>query len=158
MRRAVAVLDAPSSIGLRPHHETGAPQEVNRGPGVLRELGVIERLNATDLGEVLPPRYQDFTRPPGKARNEAGVASYSRSLSKRIAEGLEDDRFVVVLGGDCSIVLGCLLGARNARGIGRRPEPGRTGVRRRACRLREPRGVDDRIGGEHGAGARGRAR
>ena len=121
MRRAVAVMDAPSSIGLRPHHETGAPQEVNRGPGVLRAGGMIERLNATDLGEVLPPRYQDFTRPPGKARNEAGVASYSRSLSEQIAEGLEDDRFVVVLGGDCSIVLGCLLGARNARGTAAGP-------------------------------------
>jgi arginase len=112
--RKVAVLGAPSSIGLRPHDETGVPQDVNRAPEVLREHGLVERLDATDLGDVLPPPYEDFERPPGKARNEAGVATYSRSLAARVAAGLEVDRFLVVIGGDCSIVLGCLLGAGRA--------------------------------------------
>ena len=116
--RQVAILGAPSSIGLRPHHETGAPQEVNRAPKALRDAGVVERLNATDLGDVLPPPYEDFARPPGKARNEAGVATYSRSLAERVAAGLDDGRFVVVIGGDCSIVLGCLLGAGRVGRIG----------------------------------------
>jgi arginase len=112
--RHVAVVGAPSSIGLRPHHETGTPQEVNRAPETLRDLRVVERLDATDLGDVLPPPYEDFERPPGKARNEAGVASYSRSLADRVAACLDDDRFPVVIGGDCSIVLGCLFGASRA--------------------------------------------
>jgi arginase len=113
--RHVAVLGAPSSIGLRPHDETGAPQEVNRAPETLRDLGLIERLDATDLRDALPPPYEDFERPPGKARNEAGVATYSRSLADPVAAGIDDDRFLVVIGGDCSIVLGCLLGAGRAR-------------------------------------------
>jgi arginase len=112
--RPVALLGAPSSIGLRPHHETGAPQEVNRAPGTLRDLGLVRRLGAADLGDVVPPPYEDFERPPGKARNEAGVATYSRSLADRVAAGLDDDRFLVVIGGDCSIVLGCLLGVGRA--------------------------------------------
>ena len=123
--RHLAVVGAPSSIGLRPHHETGTPQEVNRAPETLRDLRVVERLDATDLGDVLPPPYEDFERPPGKARNEAGVASYSRSLADRVAACLDDDRFPVVIGGDCSIVLGCLLGASRAgRDTGRRRETG----------------------------------
>jgi arginase len=113
--RRVAVLGAPSSIGLRPHDETGAPQEVDRAPATLRDLGLIERLDATDLRDVPPPPYEDFERPPGNARNEAGVARYSRSLADPIAASLDDDRFLVVIGGDCSIVLGCLLGAGRAR-------------------------------------------
>jgi arginase len=117
--RHVAVMGAPSSIGLRPHHETGLPQDVNRAPGALRDLRVVELLDATDLGDVPPPPYEDFERPPGKARNEAGVASYSRSLADRIAAGIDDDRFPVVIGGDCSIVLGCLLGADRAGHAGR---------------------------------------
>jgi arginase len=125
--RRVAVLGAPSSIGLRPHDKTGAPQEVNRAPGTLRDLGVVERLDATDLGDVLPPPYVDFERAPGKARNEAGVATYSRALADRVAAGLDDDRFVVVIGGDCSIVLGCLLGASRA-GRGTVPDPSRIGL------------------------------
>ena len=112
--RHVAVLGAPSSIGLRPHHETGTPQDVNRAPGTLRGLRVVERLDATDYGDVLPPPYEDFERPPGKARNEAGVASYSGSLADRVATCLDEGRFPVVIGGDCSIVLGCSLGASRA--------------------------------------------
>ena len=125
--RHVAVLGAPSSIGLRPHDETGAPQEVNRAPETLRDLGLIELLDATDLGDVLPPPYEDFERPPGKARNEAGVAAYSRSLADPVAAGIDDDRFLVVIGGDCSIVLGCLLGADRAR-RGAGSDPGRIGL------------------------------
>ena len=125
--REVAVLGAPSSIGLRPHDETGAPQEVNRAPAALRDAGVIERLDAADLGDVLPPPYEDFERPPGKARNEAGVVTYSRSLADRVTGALDDDRFLFVIGGDCSIVLGCLLGAGlAARGAG--SDPSRIGL------------------------------
>ena len=125
--REVAVLGAPSSIGLRPHDETGAPQEVSRAPETLRDLDVVERLQGTDLGDVMPPPYEDFERPPGKARNEAGVATYSRSLADRVATGLDDDRFLVVIGGDCSIVLGCLLGAGRA-GHGNGSSAGRIGL------------------------------
>ena len=44
------------------------------------------------------------------------MASYSRSLAERVEAGLDEGRFVVVLGGDCSIVLGCLLGASQHAG------------------------------------------
>jgi arginase len=125
--RNVSVLGAPSSIGLRPHDETGEPQAVNRAPAALRDAGVVERLGAIDLGDVLPPPYVDFERAPGKARNEAGVATYSRSLADGVAAGLADDQVLVVIGGDCSIVLGCLMGAARARG-GTSAEPGRIGL------------------------------
>ena len=116
MHRPVAIVGAPSSIGLRPDDATGEPQQVDRAPSVLRELGLVGRLGASDLGDVVPPPYQDFTRPPGGARNESGVATYSRSLADGVAVGLDDGRFVLVLGGDCSIVLGCLLGAARHSG------------------------------------------
>lgn len=115
MLHPVAVVGAPSSIGIRPD-QSGEPQQVDRAPGILRELGLVARLDAGDLGDVAPPPYQDFERPPGGARNEAGVANYSRSLADRVAVGLGDGRFVVALGGDCSIVLGCLLGAARQAG------------------------------------------
>ena len=109
--RRIALLGAPSSIGLRPDDQTGQPQDVSRAPAVLREVGLVERLEATDFGDVMPPAYVDYVRPPGGARNEAGLAAYTRSLGGRIVECLEDQRFTLVLGGDCSIVLPCLYGA-----------------------------------------------
>jgi arginase len=119
MPRPVAILGAPSSIGIRPYDESDEARHIDLGPGVLRELGLVARLDAADLGDVLPPPYRDFIRPPGRARNEKGVVRYSRSLADRVVGSLDGGRFVVVLGGDCSIVLGCLLGAgRRAGRIG----------------------------------------
>jgi len=47
-------------------------------------------------------------------RNEAEVGAYSRKLAERMAVATSNGRLAVVLGGDCSIVLGCLLGARHS--------------------------------------------
>jgi arginase len=114
-RRSLALLGAPSSIGIRPYDD-GAIRRLYQAPAALRALDLAARLGAHDLGDVAPPPYEDFVRPPGAARNEAGVASYSRALAHRVAGALADGRFPVLLGGDCSIVLGALLGAREAAG------------------------------------------
>jgi arginase len=116
MNRPIAVIGAPSSIGIRPYDD-GVVRHIDRAPGVLRERGLVERLRAIDLGDVASPPYRDYVRPFNRARNEDQVIVYSRSLSARVAEATSRGRFGVVLGGDCSIVLGCLLGARRtARG------------------------------------------
>jgi arginase len=138
MTRPIAVVGASSSIGIRPYDD-GQVRELSRAPDVLRERGLIQRLEATDLGDVVPPPYRDYVRPPNRARNEEGVVVYSRSLAQRVAAATALGRFALVLGGDCSIVLGCLVGAkRTARGkVGllyidahadfARPEESRTG-------------------------------
>ena len=113
MHRSIAILGAPSSIGIRPY-DSGESRQLDRAPAVLRQLGLVQRLGARDLGDVIPPAYRDYVRPAGRARNEAEVVSYCRTLSQRVEVASSDGRFLVVLGGDCSIVLGCLLGARQS--------------------------------------------
>ena len=113
MDRSIAIVGAPSSIGIRPY-DSGEPRHLDRAPGVLRELGLVRRLGASDLGDVIPPTYRDYVRPPGGVRNEAEVAAYCRTLGERMEAATSDGRFAVVLGGDCSIVLGCLLGVRRS--------------------------------------------
>ncbi len=116
MHRSIAIVGAPSSIGIRPY-DSGEARQLDRAPDALRELGLVKRLGASDLGDVIPPAYRDYVRPPGGVRNETEVASYCQALSERVAAATSGGRFPVVLGGDCSIVLGCLLGARqSARG------------------------------------------
>jgi arginase len=113
VNRGIVVVGAPSSIGIRPY-DSGETRQVDQAPRVLRELGLVQRLHAADLGDVIPPAYRDYLRPSGRARNEAEVAAYSRTLGERVEAATSDRRFAVVLGGDCSIVLGCLLGARRS--------------------------------------------
>jgi arginase len=116
MTRPIAIVGASSSIGIRPYDD-GEVRQLSRAPDVLRERGLIRRLDATDLGDVVPPPYRDYVRPPRRARNEEEVVVYSRSLAQRVAAATAHERFALVLGGDCSIVLGCLVGAkRTARG------------------------------------------
>jgi arginase len=112
--RRIAVVGAPSSIGIRPYDD-GQERHLNRAPGVLRERGLVTRLNAIDLGDVMPPPYKDFARPAGRPRNEGEVFAYSRALAERVMAA-KSGRFCLVLGGDCSIVLGCLHGARRKTG------------------------------------------
>lgn len=118
-QRRVVVIGAPSNIGIRPYDDEAEARHLDRAPGVLRGLGVVERLGALDLGDVTPPPYRDFTRPPGGVRNEPEVTHYSRALAERVSSGPASRGFPLVLGGDCSIVLGCLLGlGRTAGRIG----------------------------------------
>src|SRR5512143_1137228 len=103
--RPLALLGAPSALGIRPY-DSGELRHVDRAPRVLRELGLARRLGARDLGDVLPPPYIDVVRPPGGVRNEAAVARYTRALAARIAEASHAGEFVLLLAGECSVVLG----------------------------------------------------
>jgi arginase len=118
-RRRPAVIGAASSIGIRPYDDAREARHLDRAPAVLRELGLVVRLGADDLGDVSPPGYRDFARPPGGIRNEQEVGQYSRALAERVAAGIDAGCLALVIGGDCSIVLGSLLGARRgSRRIG----------------------------------------
>ena len=68
-------------------YDDGEARHLDRAPGVLRERGLIERLGAIDLGDVVPPPYRDYVRPPSRARNEEQVVVYSRSLAQQRGRG-----------------------------------------------------------------------
>ena len=74
MNRTIAIVGAPSSIGIRPY-DSGEPRQLDLAPGVFRELGLVERLAASDLGDVIPPAYRDFVRTPGRVRRGGGCAA-----------------------------------------------------------------------------------
>jgi arginase len=113
MSGGLAVLGAPSAIGLVPD-PMGQPRRLDLAPGALRARRIIQRLAAEDLGDVLPPpRYVDLQRPPGRCRNEQDIAAFSRQLANRVAQCRRARQFVLLLGGDCSIVLGAVLGLRS---------------------------------------------
>jgi arginase len=113
VNRPIALLGAPSSIGIRPY-DNGLPRRLDEGPGALRALGLAARLSAQDRGDVVPAPYQDFIRPPGGVRNEKQVGSYAQAIAQQVAAMVDEGRFALVVGGDCSIVLGSAWGARRA--------------------------------------------
>jgi arginase len=115
MSDGLAVIGAPSAIGIVPHDD-GSVRRLDLAPAALREEGLATRLGALDIGDAEPPpRYADLERPAGRVRNEDDLVSYSHELGACVARCAREDRFAVVVGGDCSIVLGALLGLRDGR-------------------------------------------
>lgn len=98
-----AVIEAPSILGLRP---TG----VETMPEALLHAGLMDRLGARHAGRVTPEHAYDFERDSTtRTLNANAIVSYSRALADAVGRVLDRGEFPVVLGGDCSIVLGDLL-------------------------------------------------
>lgn len=78
----------------------------------LREAGLFTGLDIIEGGVVIPPRYEAAWRPGDGDRNAEAIADYAVRLADRLSTLLADDVFAVVLGGDCSILLGTMLALR----------------------------------------------
>jgi arginase len=92
-------------LGLRP---TG----VERLPDALLGAGLDAQLGARRVGRVEPPPYQYGRESQTLMLNPHGIADYTARLADAISQVLEARDFPVVLGGDCSIILGGLLSLR----------------------------------------------
>lgn len=100
------IIDAPSILGLR---NTG----VQYLPRALKNAGLMDRLNATFAGHVEPSMDYDPTRDPvTHLLNGISITSFSKDLSKLVSIEIGKKNFPIVLGGDCSILIGVLLGLR----------------------------------------------
>jgi arginase len=103
MKMRLAVVEAPSILGLR---STG----VDTLPDTLLRTGLLDRLQARHAGRVVPEHSREAERDPVTLTlNANSIASYSRVLADAVGAVLDRGEFPVVLGGDCSILLGDLL-------------------------------------------------
>jgi arginase len=100
--------------------------------GALRDLGFVRRIGAEDGGCVTPPRYDRGDWKPGDGVfNAAAMAAYTVRLADRVAGFVEQEKFVVLLGGECSNLLGPALALKR---LGRYGLPDRRQLAVRRCR------------------------
>ena len=100
--RGYAVIEAPSNLGLRP---TG----VELLPEALLRHDLAKRLNARHAARLKAPAYRAVLDPETLTLNAQSIAQWSPELADAVGEVLDRGEFPVVLGGDCSIVLGPTL-------------------------------------------------
>jgi arginase len=100
-----AIVQAPSDLGLRP---TG----VRELPRMLLSHGIAERLGARTAAVLEVPPYEATRHPQHGTLNTAGIGAFTPRLADAVERVLDRHEFPIVLGGDCSIVLGSMLALR----------------------------------------------
>jgi len=103
--RRYAILEAPSTLGL-------STDGVERLPGRLLELGLADRIHARRAGRLSVPPKDPRPDPATLVLNAGTIASWSPTLADAVAQVLDAGEFPIVLGGDCTIVLGSMLALR----------------------------------------------
>lgn len=102
----------PSNLGLKPllrGHQPGAW----RAPHVLIDAGILAGVDVLPTTELDRPAY-DFGRQTGTSiRNGNTLRDYSLTLADIVTQSLTIGALPIVIGGDCSVLLGCLVGARS---------------------------------------------
>lgn len=105
----ISILAAPTNLGLRPPQPTSVPG-CAKAPEALREAGLHRRLldgGGRDVGAVLPGRYvDDLAVGSGRVRNQDALIDHALRLAARIAVIMNAGGAPLILGGDCSLLVG----------------------------------------------------
>ncbi|WP_205962237.1 arginase family protein [Paracoccus siganidrum] len=103
--RPYAILEAPSSLRL-------ATDGVERLPDRLPNLGLMKRLHARHARRLAVPPEGPTPDPETGILNARAFAAWSPKLADAVEAVPDAGQFPVVLGGDCTIVLGSMLACR----------------------------------------------
>ncbi|MGY3148317.1 arginase [Bradyrhizobium sp. USDA 3397] len=100
-----AIIEAPSTLGL-------ATDGVERLPEQLLKLGLAERIGARRAGRLMVPSKDPTPDPETGVLNAGAIAAWSPKLADAVEAVLVAGEFPLVLGGDCTILLGSMLAFR----------------------------------------------
>jgi len=109
--RDSVLIRAPSNLGLRPlrpGHEPGTW----RSPEALTAAGLLEALSPVQVVDLPRPRYESGEQPGTRLRNGYTIRAFNLMLADAVIAASSQDLFPVVVGGDCSILLGAIAGVR----------------------------------------------
>lgn len=110
--RNLIIIEAPSNLGLK-SLQPGIEPGVRHLPEALRKTGFADSAGIQQCIQVPAPPYNMDSDQVIKIRNAATIAAYSLTLGKHVQEAIERDLVPVVIGGDCSILIGNAVGLKN---------------------------------------------
>ncbi|GAB3323343.1 arginase family protein [Larkinella ripae] len=102
MKTVYQRIEAPCILGLK-------PSGVELLPYALRQYGFLKETAPALSVPIDVTAFSDQRRSNHEVLNTDALAAYSARLAETVQQTLKRSRFPVVLGGDCSILLGCLL-------------------------------------------------
>ena len=99
------VIDAPSNLGLW-------PSGVESLGIALKSAGLMLQLGADYAGRLTPPSFSERRDSQTMIRNGEAIRTYSQQIAEAVAREIQNKHTPIVLGGDCSILIGAMLGVR----------------------------------------------
>lgn len=111
--KQLIIIQAPSNLGLK-EPAPGVEPGVKFLPKAMLDKGFAEKLGVSDVSYVQPYPYSMNIDKETKVRNANNIVYYSKILANSIFDAIKKKKFPIVLGGDCSILLGTMLGLRKA--------------------------------------------
>lgn len=111
MRLPLVIIEAPSNLGLMPP-APGREPGTSKAPDVLRDLGLHMQLNPQRVIRVDAPPYTPDDARSVNLRNIGRIAEHATRLADAVESVVRAGSFPLVLGGDCSLLVGAMLGLR----------------------------------------------
>ncbi|WP_288437965.1 arginase family protein [uncultured Chryseobacterium sp.] len=117
MKRNINIFEFPLNLGLtKKDHET--EPGVRKLPDWLRKFDFHSRINPTSVYRLEAPAYSMDFDGASRVRNADQIIEYAEKQAEFMLQNYEEDAFNIILGGDCSILIGNAIALKNLGNFG----------------------------------------
>ncbi|KMQ64920.1 arginase [Chryseobacterium angstadtii] len=117
MKKAIQIFEFPFNLGLKKKdHET--EPGVKKLPDWLRKLGFHQEISPTDVFRLDTPKYSMNLDQESGVLNADIIVEYAQKQANLILDNHEKNSFSIMLGGDCSILIGTALALKKLGNFG----------------------------------------
>lgn len=103
--KKINIIEFPSNLGLK-KTETAIEPGVKNLSDWLKTLGFHEQIKPKKIYRIEPPAYSMALDRESGVRNADKIVEYAIKQSKLLKERLNENTFQLIIGGDCSILIG----------------------------------------------------
>ena len=103
--KEIVLVEAPTNLGLI-EPMTGAEPGVKFFPSALAKENFAASIGVKEIVQVPAPSYSMQLDNESQVRNAEAIATYSQQLAVKVKQIITDDKLPLVIGGDCSVMIG----------------------------------------------------
>ncbi len=108
MNPSVVILEFPSNLGLI-EPAPGIEPGVKKLPASLKKYGFYDIISPVQIEYLDPPVYSMHVDKESMVRNAVPIAEYALKQAAVVKKVIERKNFALVIGGDCSILIGDMM-------------------------------------------------
>jgi arginase len=115
--KEIVLIEAPTNLGLK-EPAPGIEPGVKLLPAALDKAGFAKSIGIKERLHVEPPSYSMQLDEASKIRNADAIAGYSKKLAAAVKGVIEQNKIPLVIGGDCSVMIGSCVALKQKGNFG----------------------------------------